>query len=114
MKCRTYRSATVIIGLVSLLFWTGCAAPERPEKAGWRVLQGSSYGGKFSYDPGSLKPASPGTVTLQAATESAQYLYELDCKNRKARILEKAESSSAWMDIAAGSAEELLYDAVCR
>jgi hypothetical protein len=102
------RVAVVCVG--AFLWWLG---PAEAERADWRVLQESSYGDTFSYDAASVKHTEGNTITVWAGTQSSRYLYEIDCKNKKARLLEGAGASAAeWFTISGGE-DELLYKAVC-
>jgi hypothetical protein len=92
--------------------WCPGRADAAPEE--WKVLQESTYGGTFSYDVVSVKHTERNTVTVWARADAARYLYEIDCKNKKARILQGAGPSAAeWFPVTGGSADELLFHAVC-
>ncbi len=91
-----------------------CLGWAEAEQANWKVLQKSSYGGTFSYDAASVKHTESGTITVWAQSDATKYLYEVDCKNNKARILQGLGSSaSEWLNITSGSGDELVYKAVC-
>jgi hypothetical protein len=90
-----------------------CLGPAVAECADWKVLQQSTYGDTFSYDAASVKHTEGDTITVWARTQSGRYLYEMDCKNKKARILEGAgATASEWFNISGGG-DELLHKAVC-
>lgn len=91
---------------------SGCASSR--EATNWKVLQESNYGGEFSYDAGSMKHTSDSVITVWAANDSGKFLYELDCKNKKARILQGPGGPTDWFVIANNSGDELLYHAVCK
>lgn len=111
MKRHACLTGTTLICLCAFMSCLGCATAERSD---WRVLQDDSYGNKFSYDSESVKHTSAGTVTAWAASSGARYHYEIDCKNKKARILEGAGAEQKWFDVVSGSGDELLYNAVCK
>jgi hypothetical protein len=49
---------------------------------------------------------------VRTKTQASAQLYEIDCKNKKARLLEGAGTEgSSWFNIVGG--EELLYKDVC-
>jgi hypothetical protein len=82
-------------------------------QADWKVLEQSSYGDTLSYDAASVRHTESNTITVLTKTQSSEYLYEIDCKNKKARLLEGAGAAgSGWFNITAGG-DELLYKAVC-
>ena len=93
------------------VFLLGLASAEAG-RADWKVLQESSYGDTFSYDAASVKHTESNTVTVRAKTQSSEYLYEIDCKNKKARLPEEAGAGSVWFNITGGE-DELLYKTVC-
>jgi hypothetical protein len=91
-------------------------APVLAGQENWKVIQQSTYGdtGSFSYDAASVKHTDSGTITVWTRSDAGKYLYEIDCKNKKARIVEGVGSGAPeWFNIAAGSADELVYKAVC-
>jgi hypothetical protein len=97
---------------LSVVLW--CLGLAEAERADWKVLQKSSYGGTFSYDAASVKRTESDTITVWAQSDAGKYLYEIDCKNKKARILQGlGPSASEWFNIASGSGDELVYKAVC-
>jgi hypothetical protein len=82
-------------------------------RADWKVLQQSTYGDTLSYDAASVKHTESNTKTVRSRTQSSEYLYEIDCKDKKARLIEGAGAAgSAWFNIT-GREDELLYKAVC-
>lgn len=104
---------TIAIWVYALLLLLGCS---RTEMTGWKVLKEDSYHNTFSYDRESIKHTSENSVMVWAKSNAARYLYEIDCKNRKARILQednKSSSSPQWFDIVGRSEGELIYKAVC-
>ncbi len=110
MKCRL-----VILNIIGLLLgaflYTGAFGVERTD---WKVLQEDSYHNTFSYDAASVKRAADNVVRVSAKSNGAEYLYEIDCKNKKARILEGAGSAATdWFPIMSGSSELLLSDTLC-
>ncbi len=97
--------------LLGVLLYVGSASAE---KSGWKILQIDSYGNKFSYDAASVKKTADNTVRVSAKSDGAEYLYEIDCKSRKARILKGLGSPGAeWFPIVSGSGELLLYKVLC-
>lgn len=102
------RAAIVCLGA---FLW--CLGPAEAERQDWRVLQQSTYGDTFSYDAMSVKHTESDTIIVWARSNAGKYLYEIDCKNKKARLLEGAGSSAPeWFNITSG-ADELIYKAVC-
>ncbi len=100
--------------IVCLCVFSWCPGIAGAERADWKVLQQSTYGDTFSYDAASVKRKEGDTVTVWARTSGAKYLYEVDCKNKKGRLLEGAgPTASEWFNITSG-VDELLYKAVCR
>jgi hypothetical protein len=93
----------------ALLAW-GCSTAERRD---WTILQTDAYGNTFSYDAASVQHLPAGTVTVRAKSLSAEYLYEMDCANNRARLLQEPGASPQWFAVVSGSAEALLYRAVC-
>ena len=90
-----------------------CLGPASAGRADWKVLQQSSYGDTLSYDAASVKHTESDTITVLTRTQSSEYLYEIDCENKKARLLEEAVAAgSGWFNITGGG-DELLYKAVC-
>lgn len=99
------------IGCLIVFLFLGSAVAGQ---ADWKVLREDSYHNKFSYDAASVKHTASDTVTVWAQSDAAKYLYEIDCKNRKARLLEGVGSAeSKWFAIQNGSGDDLLYKAVC-
>src|ERR1700690_2662896 len=109
--CTSY--VTLALACLAVFFsWSGCSTTD---KTGWRVLQQSTYGSSFSYDAGSLKRTSADTLTVWAEANGGKYQYELDCRNKKARILEGPGTTvSAWFGIVGNSGDALLYNEVCH
>jgi hypothetical protein len=108
---KTY-ALQIVTGLICggvLLAW-GCSTAERRD---WKILQTDAYGNTFSYDASSLQHLSAGTVTVRAKSLSAEYLYEMDCANKRARLLQETGAAPQWFAVVSGSAEALLYRAVC-
>jgi len=101
----------MLLGISALMTVTGCAAAHQSTRT---VLQESTYGDRFSYDPNSIKQTTANTFRVLAGTDSVTYLYEIDCAGRKARILENDHIDPTWFDIRAGSGDELVYTAVCQ
>ena len=88
--------------------------PSSTEAAGsdWKILQESTYGDTWYYDAASVRSTENNTILVRTRTKSAEHLYEIDCKNRKARLLEGiGATGAAWFNIVGG--DELLYHAVC-
>jgi hypothetical protein len=82
------------------------------EQADWKVFQQSTYGDTWSYDAASVKKTENNTIMVRTRTQASAQLYEIDCKNKKARLLEGAGAEGlSWFNIVGG--EELLYKAVC-
>ena len=105
---KTYLRLTIMC-MGAFLWWLGFAEAER---ADWKVLQESTYGDTWSYDAASVKNTETNTILVRAGTQSSKYLYEIDCKNKKARLLEGVGADkSVWFNIM--GADELLYKAVC-
>jgi hypothetical protein len=104
---------TIAICVCAPLLLLGCS---KTELTGWKVLQEDSYHNTFSYDTKSIKHTSENSIVVWAKSNAAKYLYEIDCKNRKARLLQEDERSSSspqWFDVVGHSGDELLYNAVC-
>lgn len=101
----------VLIYIASMTVFMCCPGFAGAERADWKVLQQSTYGDTFSYDAASVKQTESKTITVRTRTQSAEYLYEIDCKNKKARLLE-GTSGSGWFNILGGE-DELIYKAVC-
>ncbi|HMK55288.1 MAG TPA: hypothetical protein VK448_01470 [Dissulfurispiraceae bacterium] len=102
-------AAMVCLGFIALA--SGCATGDR---SAWRTLQEDSYNNGFSYDAASIEQTSSNTVKVMANSNGAKYLYEIDCKAGKVRIIDRGAESSQWSDVATGSADKLLYDELCR
>jgi hypothetical protein len=110
MKTRLRVNIICVICMGAFLWCPGVASAGR---ADWKVLQQSTYGDTLSYDAASVKHTESNTVTVLTKTQSSEYLYEIDCKNKKARLLEGAGAAgSGWFNITGGE-DELLYKAVC-
>ncbi len=104
----------VISVLVLSLCVLSCFSTASAEKADWKILQEDSYHNTFSYNAASVKRSAENIVKVSAKSNGAEYLYELDCKNKRARILEGAGSAATgWFAIVSGSGELLLFDALC-
>jgi len=104
------RAAIVCIGI---FLWVSCIA--EAGQADWRILRQDTYGGTFYYDVASIRRTENNTITVWARADVGAYLYEIDCKNKKARILQGLEPApSEWFAIIGGTSDELVYDAVCR
>jgi hypothetical protein len=108
-RMKTHVKAAIVC--MSAFLW--CLGSAEAGRADWRVIQESSYGDTFSYDAASVKHTESNTIRVRAGTQSSKYLYEIDCKNKRARLLEGVGASAAeWFTISSGG-EELLYKAVC-
>ncbi|HWR59929.1 MAG TPA: hypothetical protein VN328_13665 [Thermodesulfovibrionales bacterium] len=84
------------------------------EREDWKILQEDSYHNTFSYDTGSVERSAGNTITVSASSNGAKYLYEIDCRNKKARIIEKPGAAGPdWFAISSGSGELLLYNTLC-
>jgi hypothetical protein len=110
MKACTFFTAAAFACLFVLSASSGCATAQRTD---WKVLQESTYGGRFSYDRGSITRTPAGTITVKAATNGAELLYEINCGMRRARIFDRVGSAPEWFNIVTGSSDDLLYNAVC-
>ena len=109
---KTCLSYTALACLVVFLSGFACSTAEHTD---WKVLQQASYGKSFSYDAGSLKSTSADTFTVWADSSGTKHHYELDCRNKKARILEgPAGTESTWFGITGNSGDALLYNEVCH
>lgn len=105
--------SAVIICLTVVAALPGCTTAEK--SGNWKILRQDAYHHTFSYDPGSVQRTPTGTVTARAKSDGSPYLYEIDCANRKMRILEGLGADPArWVDIVTGSGDRLLYNEVCR
>ena len=103
---------THLMAMMCMGVFLWCFGFAEAGQADWKVLQDSKYGDTWSYDAASVKNTESNTVMVRTKTQRTEYLYEIDCKNRKARIFEKAgDAGSAWFDIK--GADELLYKEVC-
>lgn len=110
MKTYVFFRGAAIVCVIAFLW---CIGPAKAEKEDWKTLMQDYYGGSYYYDAGSVKHTKNNTITVWARTDTSKYLYEIDCKNKKARILQGFDSgASEWFAIAGGS-DELLYEAVC-
>lgn len=110
---KTHLRVTIIMYVICIGAFSWGLASAEAAGADWKVLQQSTYGDTFSYDASSVKHTENNTLTVLTRTQSGQYLYEMDCKNKKARLLEGAGASqSVWFNITGGE-DELLYKAVC-
>ena len=110
MKTFALQIVTGLICAGALVAW-GCSTTERRD---WTILQTDAYGNTFSYDAASVQHTSAGTITVRAKSLSAEYLYEMDCTNKKARILQETGAAPLWFPVVCGSAEALLSDVVCK
>lgn len=111
MKTLVKFAGTAFAGLSALILCQGCATTEQ---GGWTVLREDVYRNRFAYDASSVKRTAAGTVTVLAESTGAKYLYEIDCANRKLRLLEGSGSApEQWFDLVANSGDQLLFDAVC-
>lgn len=103
--------STVTVCLAFFMFSSGCATNE---SAAWKTLQEDTYKNTFSYDTGSVEHTPANTVKVMASSNGAKYLYEIDCKAKKMRILsDRGVEPSQWLNIVGRSGDQLLYDAVC-
>ncbi|MGO9380030.1 MAG: hypothetical protein ACLPN1_03055 [Dissulfurispiraceae bacterium] len=101
-----------IIFICTLLVMLSCS---NAELTGWKILQEDTYGNNLSYNAESVKHTED-HVTVSVRSNSTKYLYEIDCKNGKARIVQedgKSSSNPQWFDIVGQSGDELVYKAVC-
>jgi hypothetical protein len=100
----------VTIMCMGALLW--CLGSTEAGQADWKVLQQSTYGDTWSYDAASVKKTEINTIMVRTKTQASAQLYEIDCNNKKARLLEGAGADgSLWFNIVGG--DELLYKAVC-
>ena len=107
------RGMTIIKCIMCMGAFLWYLGPAEAGQADWKVLQQSTYGDTLSYDAASIKHTESNTVTVLTKTQSGEYLYEIDCKNKKARLLEGAGvAGSGWFNITVGE-DELIYKAVC-
>jgi len=104
----------VAAGLVCIVVFLACGGCSTTERRDWTILQTDAYGNTFSYDAASVQHTAAGTVMIRAKSLSAEYLYELDCTNNKARILQETGAAPGWFPIVGGSAEALLSGVVCK
>lgn len=101
----------VTVCLVCFVLSPGCTTTD---KSSWKVLQEDAYHNKFSYDTGSVERTSTQTIKVWANSSGAQYLYEIDCRSKKMRILEgHGTDPNRWIDIMSNSGDQLLYNEVC-
>lgn len=109
MRLRQPLSAAIFC-LVCFILSSGCTTND---KAAWRTLQEDTYHNQFSYDTRSVEHTSSNTVKVMASSNGAKYLYEIDCKVKKMRILtDPGAPSPQWLDILGGG-DQLLYNEVC-
>ena len=102
---------TVTVCLVFFMLSSGCATNE---SSVWKTLQEDTYHHTFSYDTGSVEHTPANTLKVMASSNGTKYLYEIDCKAKKMRILTDHDvEPPQWLNIAGESADQLLYDAVC-
>jgi len=112
MKTSLLLTTLVNICLAVFLFLHGCAGAD---KSDWKILQEDAYHNRFSYDTKSVERTAAGAVKASASSNGARYLYDIDCKNKKMRILEGPGADPArWFDVIGNSADQLLYDEICR
>jgi hypothetical protein len=106
---RLLRAVTVCLSVFMLS--SGCTTAD---KSNWKVLQEDAYHNKFSYDTGSVERTSTQTIKVWASSSGARYLYEIDCRSKKMRILEDhGVDQNRWIDIMSNSGDQLLYNEVC-
>ena len=97
--------------LIFSMLLSGCTTTD---KSSWKVLQEDAYHNKFSYDTGSVERTTAQTIKVWARSSGAQYLYEIDCRTKKMRILEEHRADpSRWIDIMSNSGDQLLYNELC-
>jgi len=109
-----YLSSKVIPIICTYIFLVMLSC-SKAELTGWKVLRQDTYGNTFSYDTESVKHTGD-RVTVWVRSNAAKYLYEIDCKDGRVRIIqedEKSYSNSQWYDIRGLSGDELVYKAVC-
>ena len=107
--CLLFISAAIVC---LAAFLPGCATTD---KSDWKILQEDAYHNRFSYDMKSVERTPAGTVKAWASSNGSKYLYDIDCKNKKMRILEGHGADPAqWFDVLSNSGDQLLYDEVCR
>ncbi len=103
------KAAVLFLGVIL------CLGAADAGKSEWKILQIDSYGNKFSYDAASVKKTADNTIKVSAKSDGSEYLYEIDCRNQKARILQGLGSPGAdWFPIVSGSGELLLFNVLCR
>ena len=101
-----------IVCLTAFISLHGCAGAD---KSDWKILQEDAYHNRFSYDMKSVERTPAGTVKAWASSNGSKYLYDIDCKNKKMRILEGHGADPAkWFAILSNSGDELLYNEICR
>lgn len=104
--------SAAIVCLVAFLSFHGCVTADKSE---WKVLQEDAYHNRFSYDTKSVERTPAGTVKVWASSNASRYLYDIDCKNKKMRILDgHGADPTRWFDILSNSGDQLLYNEVCR
>jgi hypothetical protein len=109
---KTYLSFITLAIVCFAAFLSGCATAG---KSDWKVLQEDAYHNRFSYDMKSVERTPAGTVKAWASSNGARYLYDIDCKNKKMRILEGHGADPAqWFDVLSNSGDQLLYNEVCQ
>jgi hypothetical protein len=109
MRLHQSLSAGIFI-LVCLTLSSGCATDD---KAVWKTLQEDAYNNRFSYDTRSVERTPSNTVKVMANSNGAKYLYEIDCKAKKMRILaDQSVQEPKWIVISGGG-DQLIYNEVC-
>ncbi|MGC2063899.1 MAG: hypothetical protein WA610_13050 [Thermodesulfovibrionales bacterium] len=83
--------------------------------ADWRLIRQNTYGVTSYYDAASVKRLEDKVVSFRARLGAGEYQYEMRCGKNEARLIEDKDSEGQkWFNIANGSDEELIYQAVCQ
>jgi hypothetical protein len=94
-----------------VLLLTSCGTSD---KNSWKVLREDAYHNQFSYDSSSIEHTPSHTIKVLVSSNGATYLYEIDCKTKKMRIIESSGGTDTrWLDILRDSGDQLVYDEVC-
>jgi len=85
LKMLQFPKCIMLVAISTFISMTGRTATHQSTGT---LLQESSHGGRFSYDPRSREQTAVNTFLVRAVTHSAKYLHEIACTAKKARILE--------------------------
>jgi hypothetical protein len=111
LKMRQHQPlGAAIFCFICIILLSGCPTDD---KAVWKILQEDTYHNQFSYDTGSIEHTPSNTVKAMAKSNGAQYLYEIDCKAKKMRILTDQSVQASQWSVISGGGDKLLYNEIC-